>query len=260
MKEKLVNSASKISVVINTYNASLHLRDVISSVIDFDEIVVCDMESTDETVYIAKSMGCKVVVFPKGNISICEPARNFAIQSATNSWVLVVDADEIVTKELREYLYTQVTRDDCPDAFYIPRRNMFLGRYVHSSPDYQLRLVRKEKTNWPPIIHRPPKIDGVVKRIPNNIPKVYIKHLDDACVSKRLLKMNLYTEYEVEKRGKKKYGLFALLFRPLWFFLRCLFIQGAVRDGIRGIIRAYLASTYQVLVLSKIKERELINE
>ena len=67
------------------------------------------MESTDCTVAIAKSMGCRVVVYPKGNISICEPARNFAIRSASNEWVLVLDADEIVTRELRNYLYKRVS-------------------------------------------------------------------------------------------------------------------------------------------------------
>ena len=97
-----------ISVVINTYNAEEHLAECLEAVKDFDEIVVCDMESTDHTVEIAKRYGCKVVTFPKGNIRICEPARQFAIGSASHPWVLVVDADEIITPELRQYLYERV--------------------------------------------------------------------------------------------------------------------------------------------------------
>ena len=54
-----------ISVVINTYNAEEHLAECLEAVKDFDEIVVCDMESTDHTVEIAKRYGCKVVSFPK---------------------------------------------------------------------------------------------------------------------------------------------------------------------------------------------------
>ena len=102
---------TKISVVINTYNAALYLNEVLDSVKDFDEIVVCDMESTDDTVRIAKEKGCKVVNFAKGDISICEPARNFAIQSAKYDWVLVVDADEIVTPALRSYLYERLEKE-----------------------------------------------------------------------------------------------------------------------------------------------------
>ena len=46
-----------ISVVINTYNAQQHLAKVLESVKDFDEVVVCDMESTDDTVKIAEGYG-----------------------------------------------------------------------------------------------------------------------------------------------------------------------------------------------------------
>ena len=60
-----MNEASKISVVINTYNAEQHLQRVIDAVKDFDEVLVCDMESTDRTVSIAKENGCRVVTFAK---------------------------------------------------------------------------------------------------------------------------------------------------------------------------------------------------
>ena len=96
-----------ISVVINTYNAEKHLSQVLDAVKDFDEVVVCDMESTDNTIGIAREYGCRIVTFPKGNITIVEPARNFAIHQAKHEWVLVVDADEVITPELREYLYNR---------------------------------------------------------------------------------------------------------------------------------------------------------
>ena len=89
----------KISVVINTYNAEQHLEKVLESVKEFDEIVVCDMESTDHTLDIARKYDCKIVTFPKADHKSAEPARTFAIQSASNKWVLVVDADEIITPE-----------------------------------------------------------------------------------------------------------------------------------------------------------------
>ena len=157
----------KISVVINTYNASKFLARVLDSVKDFDEIVICDMESTDNTLEIARQYSCKIVTFPKGNISIVEPARQYAIDSASNPWVLVADADEIVTPALRNYLYARITEEDCPDGISIPRKNYFMGRFMHSSyPDYILRFFRKEKTKWPPIIHTSPILDGTICKIP----------------------------------------------------------------------------------------------
>lgn len=250
----------QISVAINTYNASLHLRRVLESVKMFDEIVVCDMESTDDTVEIARSKGCKIVTFPKGNYSICEPARNCAIQSASNSWVLVVDADELVTDELRQYLYRRVAQPDCPDALYVPRRNMFLGKYIHSSPDYQLRLVRKEKTDWPAVIHRPPVVDGVIGRIPANLHRVCLMHLDDACITDRINKLNRYTDYEVGKRINKKYGYLSILCRPIWFFIRSFIFQGGFRDGKRGLLKSYFDSIYQVSLMAKVLEHKIKDE
>ena len=136
-------SEVRISVVINTYNARQHLAKVLESVKDFDEVVVCDMESTDDTVAIAEQYGCKVVTFPKGNHTCCEPARTFAIQSASNPWVLVVDADEIVTPELREALYEVEKEGSSPVAgYYIPRQNMCMGIFVRVFHyDYQLRFL-----------------------------------------------------------------------------------------------------------------------
>ena len=91
-----------ISVVINTYNAAKQLERTLESVTDFDEIVVCDMESTDHTLDIARGYGCKIVTFERKDYNIVEHARNFAISQASNEWVLVVDADEVVTSEMRK--------------------------------------------------------------------------------------------------------------------------------------------------------------
>ena len=100
----------KISVVIQTYNSELYLGRVLESVKLFDEVVICDMYSTDRTLEIAQRYGCKVVYHEK--IPFCEPARNFAIQSASYEWILVVDSDEVVPEDLRSYLYERIERKD----------------------------------------------------------------------------------------------------------------------------------------------------
>ena len=90
----------KISVVINTYNAEKHLDQVLQSVSGFDEIVICDMGSSDRTLEIAERYGSTVLMHPK--LSFVEPARNFAIQSAKNDWVLLLDADEVINDKLKK--------------------------------------------------------------------------------------------------------------------------------------------------------------
>lgn len=252
----LASDCEGISAVLNTYNAAAFLCRVLEALAGFDEIVVCDMESTDGTLEIARSYGCRVVTFPRGQHNICEPARSFAIGAAQYRWVLVVDADEIVTPALRNYLYARIARGDCPSGLFVARRNMFMGRYIHSSADYQLRFLERERAAWPPVIHAIPRVDGRVERIPQRLDDVCLLHLDDANVHARVKKMNRYTDNETMRRRRQPCGAWRLLWRPVWFFLRSLLLQGGWRDGCRGIVRAHLAAVYQILLLSKVMEEK----
>lgn len=244
---------NKITVVINTYNASRYLERVLSAVRDFDETVVCDMESTDSTLDIARRHGCRIVTFPRGNCKIAEPARQFAIQQASSKWVLVVDADEIVTPELRHFLYEHIRRPGCPAGYYVPRINRFMGMYVRDfTPDYQLRFFIKEGTVWPPYVHAVPEVKGRVEHIRG---KAFLLHLMDETMHEFIDKMNRYTDSEVDKKAGKHYGVGALLWRPAWRFFRNYLLRGGFRMGKRGLIRAMAAGWYQFVVVSKMMER-----
>ena len=243
----------KISVVINTYNAERYLTQVLESLKNFDEIVICDMESSDSTLEIGRLYGCRIVTFPKDGHKICEPARDFAIHSVSNEWVLVVDADELVSDDLRRYLYNAISDPDFDYALAVPRINRFMGREVTGSPDYQLRFFKKSRASWPPIIHSRPKIDGKVKNIPAK-KELSLHHLDNPTVAERINKLNVYTDYEVPKRAHKKYGTCSLIIRPMWFFLKSYLFGGGFKDGKRGVINAYMSAVYQIVLLSKLTE------
>ncbi len=245
-----------ISVVINTYNAEKHLAQVLESVKSFDEVVVCDMESTDSTIEIAKKYGCRITTFPKGNITIVEPARNFAISQATHEWVLVVDADEVITPQLREYLYKITQQPNCPTGLFISRHNMFLGEYVNSrlTHDFQLRFMKRDKVDWPHTIHAVPRIDGTVEKAPL---RFKIKHLADETIQQQISKANTYSDNEVTRKAHKKYGMWALFYRPLWRFFRAYIIKGGIIQGRRGLVKAYMDATYQVFTVAKIIEKDL---
>lgn len=246
-----------ISVVINTYNAELRLRRVLESVSSFDEIVICDMESTDSTLDIAHEFGCKVVTFPKNGLTFCEPARNFAIQSSSCDWVLVVDADEVVTPELRTYLYAQTQRSDCPAGIYIPRKNHMFGLFVKSSyPDYQLRFLRREGTVWPPLIHATPIVQGPTERIPKSRTELAFIHLADDPENKYVSKLNNYSDNEVDRRKDEKVGMLKLIFSPFFRFFKSYVIKGGFRLGKFGFIMSCNDAFYKFLVLAKMVERD----
>lgn len=252
-----MNEENRISVVINTYNAAKFLEQVIEAVEGFDEIVVCDMESTDSTLHIARRHGCKVVTFPKGNHVCAEPARTFAIRSASNKWVLVVDADEIVTPELRTYLYQRISEPGCPQGLYIPRRNRFMNILQRGRVgDHQLRFFIREGTVWPPYVHTFPTVKGRVETIPP-LPGVMLIHLAENTISEVVEKGNRYTDGEVVKRAGKHYGAGALLWRPAWRFFKSYVMGGGWRNGVPGFINSMLDGYYQFLLVAKIIEKRL---
>ena len=256
----MLNFASmneKISVVINTYNAEQHLERVLEAVKDFDEIVVCDMESTDQTRAIAQRYGCRIITFERKAYNIVEPAREYAIHEAQHEWVLVVDADEIVTKELHDYLYQRISEASCPDGLAIPRKNFFMGRFMRSHyPDYILRFFRKDKTHWPPVIHCAPEIDGRVERISRSRKELAFEHLANDSVSDILRKHNTYSTNEVPRRRHKNYGVGAMMLRPLVRFIKSYIIKGGFLDGKAGLIQALLDAHYQFAVVAKLIEEK----
>ncbi len=248
---------TRISAVINTYNAEKHLDRVLSALAGFDEIVVCDMESTDSTREIAARHGARIVTFPKGNHTICEPARMCAIQSAANPWVLVVDADEIVTPELRSYLYERISEPDCPAGIFIPRKNYMGGIFMRSSyPDAQLRFLRRDLTDWPPVIHSVPKVAGRVDRIPAARQELALVHLEST-VASTVDKINFYTDNELEKRkGRLHPSLWNMMAVPAFHFFRKYVLQGGFRYGRVGFIEAVHKGYYKFLMLAKAYESE----
>ncbi|MCQ2286082.1 MAG: glycosyltransferase family 2 protein [Bacteroidales bacterium] len=245
----------KISVVIHTYNAQKDLARVLDALTDFDELLICDMESTDSTLEIVAKYGCRVITFPKANHTCCEPARTFAIQSAKYDWVLTVDADEIVTPQLRDFLYEAVRSDSCPAGYWIPRKNYFMGKYMHSDyPDYQLRFFKKEGTVWPPFAHTSPSVDGETVKIPRRRRDLALVHLAENKMVTRVRKLNEYTESEMVKRKDRGYTFFALFHRPFLRFIKSYFIKRGFLDGRAGFINAYMDAVYQFVLVTKILE------
>lgn len=244
-------------MVINTRNAAQHLERVLACVQDFDEVLICDMESTDATLDIARAHHCRIVMFPKGEHNSAEPARNFAIQSASSEWVLVVDADELVTSELRNYLYRRIQDPDCPAGLYIPRHNRFMGHYTRSiAQDHQLRFFRKEGTTWPTHVHTFPIVKGKTERIPVREKNVRFIHLADESISQLLQKTDRYTDDEVLKHAGRRNSIWALCLRPAWRFFRSYFLKLGFLDGRPGLVQAGMAALYQFVEVAKAIEAD----
>lgn len=244
-----------ISVVINTFNSEKTLHQCLEAVKEFEEIVICDMYSTDSTLSIAKEYNCKIVMHEF--CGIVEPARSFAINAATNEWVFVIDSDEVVPETLKKFLYKISHDPKSEDGFFIPRKNFFMGKFMHSTfPDYQLRFFKKEQfRDWPSTIHATPKIDGKIVKIPAEEPLAFI-HLDKNRIIDMISKMNKYTERDLERRQHKRENLSGLIFKPFFRFFKMYILKGGFKDGKAGFIYACMRAYSKFALVAKMIERQ----
>lgn len=241
----------KISAVVQTYNASRHLDRCLGALHVFDEILVVDMESTDDTLDIARRHGARVIVKERGEHRIVEAYRDFAIHAAAHDWVIVVDSDEIVPPALAAYLYDEISRDSSPRAFLIPIKNYFMGRWMRCYyPDYILRFFNRDGAVWPQQIHSRPSHRGPKVKIPAARTDLAFIHLANETVAQTFTKMNGYTDREAQRR-RSSYSPWKFLYEPPFRFFKTYVLKGGFRDGLPGFIHAVHDAVYRFAILAK---------
>ena len=244
---------NKISVIIHTYNNEKIIRECLESVKDFDEIVVCDMYSTDKTLEIAKEYNAKIVMHE--NIGWADPARNFAIQQASNEWVLVVDSDERITNELREYLYNFIkNNNDVYSALKIPRKNYYWGVFIEVQyPDFITRLIKKDNVFWPPKVHSQPEITGKIASIDKNRKDLAFIHYVCDSPTKLIHTTNIYTDKELDKliAQNKSFNIYWRILQSFFLIFEKFFFKNGWKSGVDGFIFCVIMGFYKFLMYVK---------
>ncbi len=252
-----------ISVVIHTYNSEKYLEQCLESVKSVEEIVICDMHSTDRTIEIAQKYGTKIIYHE--NVGFADPARNFALSHATQDWILVLDSDEIVPKELLEYLREYITNHHpVYEALYIPRKNILLGKVLWSwYPNHIIRFFKNgvvtydEKVHCTPTIHKGGQFFIDPKRT-----ELALIHYNFDSIESFISRMNKYTSLELEKFKERNIKFSATLFftRPIAEFLKRYILKKGYNDGWHGFIFAVLMGIYKFVAIAKLWESELKND
>ncbi len=132
-----------LSVAIITKNEEANLARTLASVRWADEVVIVDDGSTDRTPEIAREFSAK---FFSEEWKGFGAQKNSAIAKCSSDWVLSLDADEEVSAELDGEIRTLLQGQPEHEAYFLPRRNFFLGRWIRHGgyyPDPKLRLFRR---------------------------------------------------------------------------------------------------------------------
>ena len=140
----------KLTVIVPVGNEAHNIREVLDSVSFADEIMVVDSHSTDDTVAIAKEYTDFII---QREYQYSASQKNWAIPQASHDWILLVDADERVTPELRDEIQSILKENPDPDvvAYWIYRMNHFMGKRIRYSGwqnDKVIRFFRKDKCRY----------------------------------------------------------------------------------------------------------------
>ena len=229
----------KLSVYILTYNEEAKIGTAIKSVSWADEVVVVDSESTDATVLIAKALGARVVNVPFEGFG---KLRNAAIESCSHEWIFSLDADERCTPEAASEIRQILNAPAPADAYYVPRRNWFMGRWIRHSgwyPDYrQPQLFRKGAMVFreEDEVHEGYQLEGRVGYLRNSIRQFPFRNLEQLQV-----KANRYSSLGSDKLMRRGVtGSMAKAFaHGLWAFLQIYIIKMGFLDGWAGFVIAF---------------------
>jgi glycosyltransferase involved in cell wall biosynthesis len=222
-----------LSAAIIACDAASQLEACLASVSFADEIVVVDSGSTDDTVAIAKRHGARVIHQEWLGYGA---QKRFAAAQARHDWVLSLDADERVSDELRESIRRELATPRF-SAYEFPRRNRFMGRWLHHGegyPDWSLRLFDRRHANWSEDpIHEKVVAPGPVGRLFGDL-----LHESEQGIADYLAKQNRYTSLQAEQlyaRGKRA-GMGKLVFNPLLRFVKFYFFRMGFLDGVPGFV------------------------
>jgi glycosyltransferase involved in cell wall biosynthesis len=246
----------KISVIITTFNESEHLQGVLKSVQWADEVMVVDSFSTDETVELAKQFPVKIL-----QRKYVSPAnqKNWAIPQATHDRILILDADERVTPELKKEIIALLQKPIQKDAYWIPRQSFFMGKKVRYSGwqgDAVIRLIHKKCRYDNVQVHEEIMTAGInVGRLKNKLEHYTYKDLDHF-----LAKMQRYSDWSAQDHFEKTPSVtfFHLYFKPLFRFIKHYFIQLGFLDGKVGFIISVIMAWGVFLRYVKIQEKRMM--
>lgn len=219
--------------MVITYNEETNIERCLASLSFADEIVVVDSFSTDRTVELARRFTDKI---SQREFVGYADQKNAAMALASNDWVLVVDADEVVSDQLAAEIRRAVETERYA-AYRMPRLSYFGGKAIRHCgwyPDYVVKLMRRSKSSYPDrLVHETPEVDGCVGTLKNDLLHYTYRDLDQFC-----RKVIAYSRAAAEQkmRDGERFRLSKLVFAPVVTFLKKYIVQQGFRDGLRGLV------------------------
>lgn len=236
----------KITGIVPAFNEEVNIRECLESIKWVDELIVVDSFSTDKTLDIAKEYTDAIY---QHEYKYSTAQKNWIIPQASHEWILLLDADERCTPELRKEIEDTLNSDEEPEhgAYWIYRRNHFLGKEIkhcHWDHDRVIRLFKRDDYHYEDVkVHGEIYPQDNVGKLEKRLMHYAYRNLND--YFKKLLR---YTPWGAEKALNKgiKGNLLHIIVNPAWEFFRRYFLYLGFLDGMHGLLIS-LTSTAMIL-------------
>jgi glycosyltransferase involved in cell wall biosynthesis len=231
-----------IAAVVITKNEERNIGACLASLRWAHDLIVVDACSTDRTVEVVREYTPRVFIRSWPGFG---PQKNYGLDQATADWVLVVDADERVTDDLRHEIQAVIAESTDLVGYEIPRRNFFYGRWIEGGglyPDYQLRLFRRTAGRYDDVLlHERLQLRGRTGRLQSPL-----DHHSMPSIGAHVKKMVRYTTLGAQEKLKTQSQItpLNLAANHLATIFKTYVTRGGYRDGIHGAIVALFAGMH----------------
>ena len=235
---------TKITAIIPTLNEEERIQNSLKSAEFADEIIVIDSYSTDKTVEIVKQSNARLLQRKFDDFS---SQKNYAIDQASNDWILWIDADEVLSEELQEEIKHVVEDPKEYVGFYIYRIFFFKGkrmRYTGTQNDKLIRVFNRKFCRYEGKVHEKIKAEGKLKTLENKI-----MHYSYISFDRYIIKLNQHSALKAEELFEKGMVItpFHIIIKPIARFIKHYFVKLGFLDGFYGFVISF-ALSYGVLV------------
>ena len=229
-----------------------YLKQCIDSLLWCDKIIVLWMGGT-KPIFLQNK---KISILEKkwdGPVFVrIQKAINWAIENIQSDWYLRIDADEIVTAELAIEIQKIAQQSKTWQAYGIPRKQFFWGDFLKGGDwayDRLVRLFKKGSAHYSEknLVHEQLVVHGTIGYTTNAL-----LHYSHPTLAVAMEKFNLYTSLEIQDIHASQFFAYLHMFcMPPYIFVRWLFWHHGYRDGIRGIVAAFMRAWYEFLLWAK---------
>lgn len=243
-----------LSIVIITFNEADIIEQCLQSIDNFgDEIIIIDSYSTDNTTQIAKKYGAKI--YERALDSFAEQ-RNFALKHVQGTWVLYLDADEIVTADFKKEVQDVINQkgDNAPTGYFIRRDTYYFGKRWGFIDQLERLFLVKNFSKWTGVVHETAHTQGLLGVIQSPI-----KHFTHRNLTHMVAKTNKWSEYEAELRYKAHHPrmtTFRFMRILLTGFFRSYINDRGYKNGTAGFIESIYQAFSLFITYAKLWEKQ----